>query len=165
MLIEIFKAIMYAGFPIAIISYYLIIFTSQKTHLVATNASQYKKEIKTIESDDDETGFFEKLLRKKLIKFGGGFYGIMTLITYIHVEVYQFIDFIKNFESFSAFIDKIGFSMILNFFIEAIMNLITALLWPLYWFKYMPIGSFLVWIIVAIVSHTLATRYALSKKS
>ena len=103
------------------------------------------------------------MLHKKWLHFGGGFYGVLVFITYIHIEFYQLIDFIKSFTSIQDFIDSIGLSMLINFFIEAIMNLVSAFLWFVYWYKYLPIGSFWVWLVVVFVAHSGATKYALSK--
>ncbi len=165
MVLDVFRAILFAGLPIALASYYLVRLTSKTTQLESTNATQLKKELKTIAfADNKEGGFVQKMLHKKFLKFGGGFYGIMTLLTYLHIELYQIIEFINNFDGFSGFIQSIGFSMVLNFFLEAIMNMVAAFLWPFYWFKFMPIGSFWVWLIVAVLAHTFATRYALSKR-
>jgi len=164
MLLDIIKAIVYAGLPVAVISYYLIRFTSKKTVIKATNAKELKKELKNVEyKKDPESHIVQQMLHKKYLRFGGGFYGVLSFITYFHIETYQIIDFVRNFKNFQHFIDSVGFSMVVNFFIEAIMNLISAFIWPLYWYKYMPIGSFWVWLIVAIVAHSMATKLALSK--
>ena len=165
MIFDIIKAIVLAGIPIALFSYYLIILTRKKTVLKSTNATQLKKELKTVELDKNpDENFLHSLLQKKFLKFGGGFYGILTLITYLHIEIYQLIQFVGNFSGFDGMIDSGIVSLIIGFIVEAIMNLITAFMWPVYWFKYLPIGSFWVWLIVSIVAHTFATKYALSKK-
>jgi hypothetical protein len=164
MIFDILKAIFIAGIPIAAFSYYLVVLTNGKVALKASNSKELKQELKTVSiTHDKEDGFVSKMLQKKFIKFGGGFYGIMAFISYIHIEVYQVIDFVRNFTSLQDFLDSIGFRMLVNFFIEAIMNLVSAFMWPIYWFKYLPIGSFWVWLIVALIAHTFATRFALSR--
>ena len=164
MLLEIIKAIFLAGLPIAVISYYLILLTSTKTKLVSKNSKELKQELKTVTIENHEDDHFvKKAVQQKFLKFGGGFYGVLAFITYIHIEIMQIIDFIRSFSGFQNFLDSIGFSMIINFFIEAIMNLVQAFIWPIYWYKYLPINSFWVWIIVALFAHTAATKYALNK--
>ncbi|MBL4773387.1 MAG: hypothetical protein JKX98_07225 [Alcanivoracaceae bacterium] len=165
MLLDIIRAIFFAGIPIALFSYYLIIITKKKVVLKSQNSRQLKKELKNIQlSKNKEDNVIQQILHKKYLKFGGGFYGVLAFITYIHIEIYQIVDFLKKFSGLQNFIDSIGFSMIIKFFLEAIMNFITALMWPIYWYKFLPIGSFWVWIIVSILAHTIATRYALSRK-
>ena len=164
MIFEIIKAIVIAGIPIALFSYYLIILTRKKTQLKSTNATQLKKELKTVELDKNpDENFMHSMLQKKFLKFGGGFYGILTLITYLHIEIYQLIQFVSNFSGFEKMFESGIVSLIISFIIEAFMNLITAFMWPVYWFKYLPIGSSWVWLAIAILAHTIASRYALSK--
>jgi hypothetical protein len=166
MLLEIIKALLLAGVPIALFSYYLVIITNTNQVLKARNSKELKKELKTRTFvKGNEENFIKQILQKKFLKFGGGFYGILTLMTYLHIEIYQVLDFMRSFTGFQDFIDSLGWHMIINFFLEAIMNMIAAFLWPIYWVKYLPIGSFWVWLIVAIVAHSMATKYALSKNS
>jgi len=163
-MLDLFKAVFFAGLPVAVISYYLIILTSKKATLKSKNARELKKELKSLEyKEHPKDNFVQSMVHKKFLKFGGGFYGVLAFITYIHIEIMQIINFIRGFSGFQNFLDGIGFSMLLGFIIEAIMNLVQAFMWPVYWYKYLPIGSFWVWILVAIFAHTVATRRALSK--
>lgn len=165
MVFELIKAIVLAGLPIAAFSYYLIMLTRKKTLLKSTNVRQLQKELKTLEhSKEPEQTFWESALQRKFLTFGGGFYGIVTLITYLHIELYQIAGFIGGiFEGKSIFSDGIV-SLIIAFFIDLVKNLITAFIWPTYWFEYLPIGIFWIWLIVAILAHSMATKYALAKK-
>ena len=165
MLFDFIKAIVLAGIPIAAFSYYLIILTRKKVQLKSTNATQLKKELKNIEIETAEKeSFIQGILQKKFMKFGGGFYGVLTFITYLHVEGYQLIQFINSFTSGESGFNGGIFSLVLGFFLEMIMNFFTALMWPIYWSRFLPIGSFWIWLLVAIIAHTWATRYALSRK-
>jgi len=165
MIVDVVKALIFAGLPVALFSYYLVILTRGNIQLKASNASELKKELKTIpDKQDSGEGVFVKILRKKFIKFGGGFYGILALMTYLHIEFVQVVDFFKNFTSFTGFIESIGFKMLINFFIEAVVNLVIAFVWPIYWLKILPIGSLWVWLVIAFLAHWFATKYALSRK-
>lgn len=164
MIFDIIKAIIIAGLPIALFSYYLIILTRTKTQLKSTNATQLKKELKTLElKKNPDENFMHSLLQKKFLKFGGGFYGILTLITYIHIEIYQLIQFVNNFSGFNALFEAGILRLVIAFIIDAVMNLMSAFMWPFYWSDYLPIDSGLTWLVIAILAHTIATRYALSK--
>jgi len=165
MILDIIKAILIAGVPVALVSYYFTVLTSKKINLKAKNAKELKTELKqlTLKKGNEENAI-QHMVHKKWMKFGGGFYGVMAFITYVHIEVYQLIDFVRNFTSFQDFLDSIGLMMIINFFIEAIMNLVTAFLWFFYWYKYLPIGSFWVWLIVVFLANASATIYALIRK-
>lgn len=164
MIFELIKAILIAGLPVALISYYLIMLTRKKTQLKSTNAKQLKKELQTIDvQHDSQEPLWQSMLQKKFIKFGGGFYGILTLITYLHIEIYQLIQFVGNFSGFEGMFESGILRFIIGLIIEAVMNLVTAFMWPIYWPNFLPIGSLWVWLIVSILAHTVATKYALSK--
>lgn len=165
MLFDIIKAIVIAGIPIAVISYYFIIWTTSRIEIKAKNAKQLKLELKGTKVDKTpEDNMVQHMLHKKWLRFGGGFYGVLTFITYIHIEVYQLVQFVANFPGFQPFVDSLGFSTIIWFFIEALTNLITAFMWPIYWFRFLPIDSFWIWFIVVFFAHASATKYALSKR-
>jgi hypothetical protein len=165
MLYDFIKAIVLAGIPIAAFSYYLIILTRKKVQLQSTNATQLKKELKNIEIQSvEKEPFIQGILQKKFMKFGGGFYGVLTFITYLHIEGYQLIQFIDSFTTEGLGLNGGIFSLILGFFLDIIFNFFTALMWPIYWSKFLPIESFWIWLLVAIFAHTWATRYALSRK-
>jgi len=164
MIIDLIKAIAFAGIPIAIFSYYLVVLTSSKVKLKSNNAKELKGELKNLKIKKDKSdNYFKHAIQKKFMVFGAGFYGVVAFITYIHIEVYQIIDFIKNFNGWQNFVDSIGFGMLISFFIDAIMNLVSAFIWPIYWFKYLPIGSFWLWLTVAILAHMIAIKISLSK--
>ena len=127
--------------------------------------NRLKKELKQVELESTEKeSFIQGVLQKKFMKFGGGFYGVLTFITYLHIEGYQLIQFISSFTADGLGFNGGIFSLIIGFFLEMIMNFITALMWPIYWFKFLPIESFWVWLLVSISAHTWATRFALSRK-
>jgi len=163
MFFDFLKAELIAGVPVAIISYNLTIWTSKKIPLKAINAKQLKLELKGEKvTKDSEESMVQHFVHKKWLRFGGGFYGVLTFITYMHIEVYQIVEFLQNFTGLQNFIDNISLWMIINFFIEAVTNLITAFLWPIYWFDFLPIDSFWVWFIVVFTAHVIATKLALS---
>ena len=162
MIIDLLKAIAFAGLPVAFFSYYFVTLTSKNVKLKSNNAKELQQELKNVKLNKDNN-FVRQALQKKFLKFGGGFYGIMAFITYLHIEAYQVYDFVRKFDGWQNFIDSIGFSMFINFFIEAIMNLVTAFVWFFYWFKYLPIGSFWLWLIVVIFAHTITVKFVLTK--
>lgn len=165
MIVDIIKALFLAGIPVALFSYYLVKLTCGNTELEANNATELKKELKKIKAKGNtDDSLWVKFLRGKFLQFGGGFYGILTLMTYLHVEFNQFVGFFKTFTSVSDFFDSVGLSMLINFFIEAIMNLVTAFTWPIYWLNILPIDSVWLWFLVAFLSHWFATKYALSEE-
>jgi hypothetical protein len=161
MIIDILKALLYAGLPIALVSYFLVIIARKETQTNTKNAKQLKQELQ--QTEFTEQGFWKAFLYKKWMKFGGGFYGVVTFLTYLHIELFEVIDFIQSFFGTDSILSKIGLMLFVEFFVDSIINFVYAFLWPFYWSKYLPIGSFWVWLGVAILAHIIATQIAMHK--
>jgi hypothetical protein len=161
MIIEILKACLFAGLPIALASYFLVIIARKETKADTKNSKLLKQEFKKTEII--EQGFWKAFLYKKWMKFGGGFYGVVTFLTYLHIEFYEVIDFFQSFFGTESLLSKIGLMLFVEFFVDSIVNFIYAFLWPFYWTKYLPIGSFWVWLGVAVFAHIAATQLAMYK--
>lgn len=66
MILDIIKALFFAGLPIAIISYYLILLTSTNIKLTSKNSKELKRKLKTVILENQEDDHFaKKMLQKK----------------------------------------------------------------------------------------------------
>jgi len=161
MIIDIIKAIFYAGLPIALASYFLVIIARKETNTKTKNAKQLKQQLQ--QTEFSEQGFWKAFLYKKWMKFGGGFYGIVTFLTYLHIEIIEVIDFFQSFFGTESILSKLGLMLFVEFFVDSIINFVYAFLWPFYWTKYLPIGSIWVWLGIALLAHIVATQLAMHK--
>ncbi len=73
------------------------------------------------------------LLTAKWVEFGGGFYGLVAVLTYFIVEAQEIIELFSSENGVMDTISHIGIGTLVNFFIESILNFITAISWPIYW--------------------------------
>jgi hypothetical protein len=85
----------------------------------------------------------------KWLKFGGGFYGVVGLLTYAVVELKELRDFFLGFESLSALLAQFGFNMLIGLFIEAVKNFVVAIAWPVYWLSDIRSNHVWAWFVVA----------------
>jgi len=99
-------------------------------------------------------------LQKKWAKFGGGFYGIVAFFTYIVVEVLEIINMVKDFGGFFDFLKQIDSGVIIHIFVEALMNFITAMIWPVYWMKHVDTNHTWVWFVVAYAGYWAGLKLA-----
>lgn len=98
----------------------------------------------------------------KWLSFGGGFYGIVGLLTYAVVELGEIAEFFREFESVANFFKYISFNMIIQLFIEGLMNFIVAIAWPIYWLD-MIAGEFIwIWFLIAYGAYWLGAKLALA---
>lgn len=88
-------------------------------------------------------------VEKKWAKFGGGFYGIVGLFTWIVIECLEIIEMISNFGGLWEFLKNFSVQVMINILIGALSNFIAALVWPLYWMKRIDAANTWVWFVVA----------------
>jgi hypothetical protein len=91
---------------------------------------------------------WHKVVMSKWVAFGGGFYGVMAVLTYLVVEFREVVDFLTSEESVMATIAALGFGDLISFFINSLMNFIAAITWPVYWINKVEGQSIWVWFLV-----------------
>ena len=99
-------------------------------------------------------------VQRKWLKFGGGFYGIVAMYTYVLVEWQELVSFVSGFGGFGAFIRNLGIDVIIRIFIEGLMNFVTAISWPLYWMGELGSGQIWVWLGVTYAGYWLGMKSA-----
>lgn len=100
-------------------------------------------------------------LHHKWFEFGGGFYGLTALYTYLLVEFGEVVDFIASVPGVLWRFDLgAAISLLVNFFINALMNFITAITWPVFWMREGDSGRFWLWLLVAWASYWVGLRLA-----
>lgn len=102
-------------------------------------------DFKKLYKDDDEDEFdmddlesqpssnYTDFLANKWLSFGGGFYGLVAVLTYIIVEAQEIFDLLSMPSGSEGIFSGISIGMLINFFIDSLMNFITAISWPVYW--------------------------------
>ncbi len=81
------------------------------------------------ERKEKETNF----ALKKWMTFGGGFYGTAAFYTYFVIELAEILSFLGKIMHPENWSFHIGIDLIVNFFINSIMNFVSAILWFQYW--------------------------------
>lgn len=131
---EILEAIFKLGMPVGLLSWYLInrLYQSGK---IARDADlkTIRASLNSIKKDfnkkDRSTGFAER----RWMKFGGGFYGITALATFVLIELGEGLSFVSNFAGFGELF-KDGFaSFVISLLLNQFQNFISALVWFVYW--------------------------------
>ena len=167
-LIEVFWASLLVGLPIGAFTMALVYWVLRGTHsresldsgalrreIMAVTQRKKKKKNKDADKEANKT---LHPLQKKWTKFGGGFYGIVAFFTYIVVEVIEIIDMIANFGGFIDFIKQLDFNVIVQMFIEALMNFITAIAWPAYWLKRIDTNQVWIWFLMAYAGYWVGLK-------
>jgi len=165
LIIAIFKA----GLPVALATYALIWWALKNQHLdsfvsvaeMEQQIKQQKKDKKSSKKNGTRDSKKTDMVHGKWLAFGGGFYGVVALLTYAVIELGEIRDFLLQFESISAFFANISFNMLIGLIIDAFMNFILALAWPWYWLGDISGPYIWVWFLVAYGGYWVGTRLAL----
>ena len=74
------------------------------------------------------------------------------------MEVIEIIDMIANFGGLIDFIKQLDFNVIVQMFVEALKNFITAIVWPAYWLKRIDTDQVWVWFLMAYVGYWVGLK-------
>ncbi|MFT6732749.1 MAG: hypothetical protein ACJAS9_000931 [Polaribacter sp.] len=154
--VEVIRAIFFAGLPTAVITFLMVFFAIKRGYVeLGEDLDELKKRKK--QAKISKTEFKVNLVHSKWLYFGGGYYGLMALTTYAHVEFMEIYDFFGNFSSIANFIDKISFGAFIRLIIDSFMNLIPAFTWFLYWPKIIVMHSGWYWLGASYVGYHIGS--------
>lgn len=117
-----------------------------------------EKQLKKLSKEPTENGKKLNPIHSKWMSLGGGFYGVMGMLTYIRVEWLEIKDFIHRFDGFRGLIDNLSPALIIDFFMESLKNFITAISWPAYWLN--RVNDPWVWVVAAYVGYLMGQYLA-----
>ena len=132
-------------FELSLVFITMLLCSSLMFYFIRNHANpDFKKLYKDNDEDlDDDMGEelfdsrgssnYKDFLANKWLSFGGGFYGLVAVLTYIIVEAQEVFDLLSMPESSSDIFNGISIGMLVNFFIDSLMNFVTAISWPAYW--------------------------------
>jgi len=156
---EIIYPLVMAAVPMFILSF-LLVFWAIKHNYISTEKGEtdLKQFKKTVKQNKDKHKV--NPIHKKWLFFGGGFYGLMAFITYVHIEFFEIVDFFAQYTTFANFIDQITVSAVIQLIIESFLNLIPAFIWFLYWPKHIAMLNGFYWLIAAYLGYQAGTKCA-----
>ena len=169
MLLDIIKSIFYVGLPLALFSFLMVYYAYHRGYLLPEHT------IKTAFDKKNKNRALSKQNKKELqflyskwVSFGGGFYGLVSLLTFIYIELEQVFQFLLTVTGIQSFIDLLTIGTLINMIVESFINMITALLWFGYWPDIFDIGNGFIWILSSYGGYQLgahlAQRYAIYNK-
>ena len=75
---------------------------------------------------------------------GGGYYGILALITFLILEVRMLWAEWLDADSLESFLTQLGFEALLGFSAESVIHAVWASIWPFYWYTHLGVNA--VWL-------------------
>jgi len=162
MIIEAVWAVVLVGLPITLFTLAIVWWGLRNGHIdEMDDHKELERELKKmakgkIEPENDN----RDLIQKKWAKFGGGFYGIVAFFTWLVVELREIADMIMNIGGLWEFIKHLDFGVIIQMFIAAITNFVTAMVWPVYWMKRIDSDQIWMFFIAAYGGYVLGLKLA-----
>jgi hypothetical protein len=139
-------AIFKLALPVAILTFVMVSWALKKGHVKENlTVKAMQKEMKARSKDKSKDKPKHDLFHRQWVKFGGGFYGIVALYTYILVEWQELRGFIASFGGLLAFIDQLSINTVIQIFVEGLKNFITAISWPVYWIEEFDSNHIWIW--------------------
>jgi hypothetical protein len=185
MIFEFFRALLLAGVPVGLASYFLFSWVLRRRQLgSATSLKQVEQAIKL---QSKERKRQQKQLRRagvanmladgthlspasgldlvhnKWLAFGGGFYGVAGLLTYVVVELGDLRNFLLGFESVWMLISGFGVQMLVDLLVNALQNFVVAIAWPAYWLSEIRSDYIWIWFVAAYAAYWGGARLALRR--
>lgn len=144
-MLEVLRIIFMAALPISAIAFIMMFYTLKNGYVdLNGNVDDLKKRKK--QAEKDKVDFNVNPIHRKWLFFGGGYYGLMALATYAHVEFIEVYEFFSAFSTFAAFIDQVTLGALIRLVIESFLNLFPAFTWFLYWPKIITMNNGWYWL-------------------
>lgn len=166
-LTEAIQALVFVGLPIGLFTLAMVWWGLHRGHIQNTdNFKELEREIESMTKNIDPEKEKPKLqknsdfIHKKWTSFGGGFYGIVALFTWLVIEFNEITEMVRNFGGFVKFLQSLNIGLVVNIFIEGLMNFITAIIWPIYWIKHTSTNQTWIWFIAAFAGYWMGTKLA-----
>lgn len=100
------------------------------------------------------------LLHKHWVEYGGGFYGLIAVLTLLWVEGKEVLDFLADHSSLSQLFQADIVGRVINLMIDAIMNAVMAFAWPAYWLAEIHSRHVWVWFLAAWLGYLAGKQLA-----
>lgn len=159
---DLIKAIFYAGLPVQIFTFLMVYYAYHKGYL--TSDVKIQDAFKDKKNPDKKLSKINKknllFLHSKWVTFGGGFYGLLSLLTFIYIELEQTVQFLIHATGLQSFINLLTFDAILSMIIESFINMIKSLLWFSYWPNVFEMKSITIWFIATYIGYRLGANLA-----
>ena len=162
-ILDVIQAILFVGIPVGVFSFLMIYFSYQKgylsTDIELKDAFKKNNGTKSTLSRKHKKNLL--FLHSKWVTFGGGFYGLIAVLTFIVIELTQVINFLFSITGWQDIVELFTLDSLIAMIIDSITNMIQAVVWFSYWPNKFNTENFIVWIFIAYISYRFAGKYAM----
>jgi len=157
MLIELLRALALAGPPVFAASFALAWWGLRRGAISdTTGVSALDREFKAMKKLKKERPRGDAV-HEKWLKFGGGFYGVVGLMTWVWIEVVELPSDLLGLVRSVFTLDLGG---VIRFFVDSFMNFIAAIAWPAWWLQRIHSPAPWAWFLAAWLGYWAGVRLA-----
>jgi hypothetical protein len=162
-LLDVLQAILFVGIPVGVFSFLMIYFSYQKGYLSTDFELKdaFKKNNNTGSSLSRKHKKKLLFLHSKWVTFGGGFYGLIALLTFLIIELTQVVNFLFSITGWQDIVALFSFDTLIAMIIDSITNMVQAIIWFTYWSEKFDTENFIIWIFIAYISYRFSEKYAM----
>ncbi len=133
---SLFNAIVVGGLPLFVLSFALVSWALHTRRLSGGTVKALQESMKALGTAQKDKKQRQKIdpVMDKWLRFGGGFYGLVALYTWILIELGDVANFLSGlWDVLISLKPGAIIGLLLELFIESIMNFVAAIAWPAYW--------------------------------
>lgn len=162
MFFDIVKAVLFAGLPVGAFSF-LMVYYAYLNNYLSTDV-EFRHAFKNRNGVQSKLSKKHKksllFLHSKWVTFGGGFYGLIALLTFVVIELLQIVNYLISIRSLQDITALFSINALISMFIDSIVNMVKAAIWFTYWPDVFNTQNFIVWILIAYLGYQLGARFA-----
>ncbi len=133
---QVLNAVVAGGLPLFLLSFVLVSWELRTRRLSGGTVKALQDSMKALGSAQKDKKRRQKMdpVTDKWLRFGGGFYGLVALYTWLLIEFDDVAAFLTG--SWNVIFQLNPGALIglfIELFVESIMNFVAAIAWPLYW--------------------------------
>lgn len=133
---DLFRALWMAALPLFVLSFGLVWWALRRGSATGGTVQELQKSLEDFgkrHGDKEDPEQADPILGR-WFEFGGGFYGLVALYTWLLIEWDDVADFLGGLGDLVLRFDLGALiSLLVSLFIESIMNFVAAIAWPVYW--------------------------------
>ncbi len=129
-------ALLTAGVPLFLLSFALVTWALYQGRLTGRSVKEVQGSIESLskaQKNNKDKSTIDPALAK-WFRFGGGFYGSVALYTWLLIEWDDAASFLLGIgDILFDFSVAAVISLVIEFFVESLVNFVVAIAWPAYW--------------------------------
>ncbi len=132
------NAVVTAGLPLFLLSFVLVAWALYRGRLEGMTVSELQGSIEALGKAQKKRKRRDEMdpALNKWLRFGGGFYGLVALYTWLLIEWEDLANFFRGFWHVAFSLDPGGLiRLAIDLFVESLMNFVVAIAWPAYWLQ------------------------------